>query len=212
MYVHTVSRNLGVCYRLVDLLPQGAEPGTASVLWTQQRPLIRPGQQYPVTELARHGSLLTETAAQSFALPRSGLYYFAQVVIRHGIGYFGDVRRYAARDEVGELAAQNLGTSIRLTWAWPDGVTEALVGYDHDDEPADPSVAAHPEVVKRVGNDRTGWCDVAGTTPETEQKFFFVVASAEHRDQELFVSTGQRCSARLSPTTPQKPRKKKWRG
>lgn len=214
VHVRTVTRNLGLCYRLVDLLPQGAAPGTAKVLWTQQRPPVRPGEQYPVTDLVKHGSLLTETAAQSFALPRPGLYYFAQVMIEHGVGYFGDIRRYAALDEVGELAARNLGDTIRLTWKWPDGCTAALVAYDHDDWPPDPTVAPHHALVERVGNDRTGCYDVAGTTPASQQKFYFVVASADIRDDEIFVATGSRCTAQLTPEKPglrHRPRKRRPR-
>jgi hypothetical protein len=203
VHVRTVTRNLGVCYRLVDLLPQGAAPGTATVLWTQHRPPIRPGEQHPVTDLARYGSLLTETAARSFALPRPGLYYFAQVVIQHGIGYFGDIRRYAARDEVRELDTRNLGDTIRLTWEWPDGCTAALVAYDHDNRPPDPAVAPHQVLVDRVGNDRTGWYDIAGAGSGGEQELHVVVASADRRDDEVFVATGLHRTARI----PAKPRK-----
>ena len=206
VHVRTVTRNLGLCYRLVDLLPQGAAPGTANVLWTQQRPALRPSEQYPVTDLVKYGSLLTETAAQGFALPRPGLYFFAQVVIQHGLGYLGDIRRYAAREEVGELAAKNLGDTIRLTWKWPDGCTAALVAYDHDDWPADPTIAPHHALVDRVGNDHTGWHDISGSAPESEQKFYVVVASADRRDDEVFVATGARCTATLSPGKPRKSR------
>jgi hypothetical protein len=199
VHVRTVTQNLGICYRLVDLLPQGAPPGTARVLSTQQRLPVRPGEQRPVTELSRFGALLTETDARSRALPREGLYYFAQVTLQHGTAYFGDIRRYAAREEIAEVAAQNLGDSIRLSWAWPDGCTAALVAYDHDDRPADPTVAPHQELVERVGNDRTGTYDAAGTTPEREQVFHVVVAAAERRDDEVFVSTGTGCEARLTP-------------
>jgi hypothetical protein len=199
VHVRTVTRNLGLCYRLVDLLPQGAAPGTANVLWTQQQPPVRPGEQHPVTTLATYGSLLTETAARSFALPRQGLYYFTQVMIQNGTGYLGDIRRYAARDEIGEISAQNLGDTIRLTWAWPDGSTAAMVAYDHDDWPPDPTVAPHHVLVDRVGNDRTGTYDIVGTTPESEQAFHFVVATADRRDGEVFVAGGTRCTARLTP-------------
>lgn len=199
VHVRTVTRNLGLCYRLVDLLPQGAAPGTARVLWTQHRLPVRPGEQRPVTELARFGALLAETDALGFALPRQGLYYFVQVMIQQGSAYFGDVRRYAARDEIGEVSARNLGDTIRLTWTWPDGSTAALVAYDHDEWPADPAVAPHQVLVERIGNDHTGTCDVVGTTPEREQIFRFVVASAESADGEVFVSTGTRCAARLTP-------------
>lgn len=196
--VRTVTRNLGLSYRLVDLLPHGAAPGTADVWWTQHRPPIRPGEQYPITELTKHGTLLAEAAAQSFAL-RRGRYYFAHVAIQHGIGYVGDIRRYAARDEVGELDARNLGDHIRLTWAWPDEVSAALVTYDHDDWPADPTLAAHRQLIERVGNDRTGWYDIAGSTATRGQDFHFVVAAAEISDDEVFVATGVRCAAHLSP-------------
>ncbi|WP_103339977.1 zinc ribbon domain-containing protein [Amycolatopsis sp. CA-126428] len=213
VHVRTVTRNLGLCYRLVDLLPQGAAPGAATILWTQQRPRIRAGEQYPVTELGRHGSLLTEAAAQGFALPRAGLYYFAQVVIQHGVGYVGEIRRYAAQDEVGELAARDLGDTVRLTWKWPDECTAALVTYDHDDWPPDPAVAPHSVLVDRVGIDRTGWLDVAGTTPDREQKFHFVVASASVEDGEVFVATGSRCAAELTPRKGgrRQPRRRKGR-
>jgi hypothetical protein len=209
VHIRTVTPNLGLCYRLVDLLPQGTAPGR--VLWTQHRPPIRSGEQHPVTDLARYGSLLTETATQSFALPRPGLYYFAQVVIRHDIGYVGGIRRYAARDEVGELTARNLDDIIRLTWVWPDGCTTALIAYGHEDWPPDPTVATHRTLVDRIGNDRVGRYDIDGTTFSSEQKFHFVVASAERRDDEVFVATGLRCAARLSAGTGRKPRKTRRR-
>lgn len=202
VHVRTVTRNLGVCYRLVDLLPQGAAAGTANVLWTQARPTIRPGDQYPVTDLAKHGALLTESAAQSFALPRPGLYYFAQVVISNGVGYVGDIRRYAARDEVGELAARDYGDVVRLTWNWPDGCAVVLVAYDHDDWPPDPTVAPHRTLVERVGNDPTGWYDIIGANSRHAQKFHFVVAAAERSDDEVFVTTGSRCTAQLNRANP----------
>lgn len=207
VHVRTVTRNLGISYRLVDLLPQGAAPGTANVLWSQEQLPIRPGEQHPVTELAGYGSLLTETAARSFALHRRGLYYFAQVMIQNGTGYFGDIRRYAARDEIGEVSAGNLGDRIRLTWAWPDGCTAALVAYGNDDWPPDPTVAPHHVLVERIGNDRHGTHDVVSTTPEDEQTFYFVVATADRRDDEVFVATGTRCTARLTPKKPGRQRR-----
>ncbi|GAA4232498.1 hypothetical protein GCM10022254_32530 [Actinomadura meridiana] len=199
VHVRTVTRNLGLCYRFVDLLPQGAEPGTARVLWTQDRLDLQPGEQRPITELAAYGSLLTETEARGFALPRQGLYYFAQVVVRHGTGHLGAVRRYAAREEIGEVAARKQGDTLRLTWTWPEGCTAALVAWDHDGPPTDPTVAPHRVLVERDGDDRTGDYDADGTTPGREQAFHFLVAAAERRDGELFVAGGTRAEARFTP-------------
>lgn len=203
VHVRTVEPNLGLCYRLVDLLPQGAS-GPVSLLWTQRRPPVRPGEQLPVTDLARYGSLLTETAARSFALPRAGLYYFAQVVQEHGIGYLGELRRYAACEEITELSGRHLDDVIRLTWQWPDGCTAALVTHHNGAAVADPASAPHQVPVDRVGKDRTGWYDVAGLPSGSGQVLSFVVAAVQRRGDEVFVSTGTHCTVTPPPRRPRR--------
>ncbi|MET9265617.1 zinc ribbon domain-containing protein [Amycolatopsis sp. NPDC004079] len=202
--VRTVPGNLGLCYRIVDLLPQGAGPDSATVLWTQHRPRIRAGEQYSVTELAKSGSLIDAAAAEGFALPRAGLYYFAQVVLRNGVGYVGQIRRYAARDEVGGLEARDRGGAVLITWKWPDGCRAAVVACGRDDWPPDPADAPSRTVVERAGDEETGSYRFDGAA--SGRKVFVVVAAAEIREDEVFVATGVRCSAEAAPA-----KRRKWK-
>lgn len=201
VHVRTVSRNLGLCYRYVDLLPQGAEPGTATLLWSEHRPPVRPGDQLPVTELALHGSVLSENDARGFAMLRPGLYYFAQVVIQHGVAYLGEFRRYAARDEVTDVGSKNIKDRVRFTWAWPDGCTEALVAHGQG-ELSDPTAATNHTFVQRSVGDRRGFVEL--TPPEGEQEFHVVIAPAERRADEVFVAGGTGHTATLTSTKPRR--------
>jgi hypothetical protein len=197
VHVRTVDRTLGISYRHVDLVPEPTERGTVNVLWSQRRPAVRPGDRIDVADLTRHGSLLTEATARGHALFSAGLYYFLPVTIQHELAYVGGLRRYAAVDEVSNLTATNHGDGIRLQWTWPEGCDLVLVAHGHADWPADPTVAHYQAVVEREDYERNGCYDVRATGQADEREYFFTVAAAVRRADEVFVSSGVSCRARL---------------
>jgi hypothetical protein len=197
VHVRTVDHTLGISYRHVDLVPEPAERGTVNVLWSQRQPAVRPGDRIDVADLARHGSLLTEATARGHALFSAGLYYFVPVTIQHELAYVGGFRRYAAVEEVSNLTATNHGGGIRLQWTWPEGCDIVLVAHGHTDWPADPTVARHQAMIEREDYERSGCYDVRVTGQADEREYFFLVATAVRRADEVFVSSGVRCRARL---------------
>lgn len=113
--------------------------------------------------------------------------WYTPVLVTGGRCYAGESRPYAPGPEVTELTADYAGTAARLTWAWPDGVTEALVGWDQTASPPDPLAATHQLRVSRAGNARAGGYDLPGrSAPE----LFIQVAAVIRTEDGEFVTSG----------------------
>jgi hypothetical protein len=113
--------------------------------------------------------------------------WYTPVLVTGGRCYAGESRPYAAGPEVTGLAADYAGTTARLTWAWPDGVNEALVGWDQTAAPLDPLAASRTQRVSRTGNDRFGRYDLPGSSA---QELFIQVASVIRTEDGEFVTSG----------------------
>ncbi|GAA2786079.1 hypothetical protein [Saccharopolyspora taberi] len=203
--VHVTTRpGFGFAYRYVRLGWEPPEQGRIVVLKTWQPPPVRSGDTLFADDLRLRGTVLDADAALGHSLTESGACYFTPVLVRHELGYVGDVRRYAAVEEVGDLTAEARRGAVRLQWSWPEGCTAVLVGYDRSGEPADPTVAAHRFTVEREEYERLGYHDVHIGRGTGEADCFFVVASLLRQDDEEFVSSGVRCRARRA--------KRRWMG
>jgi hypothetical protein len=88
--------------------------------------------------------------------------WYTPVLVADGRCYVGESRPYAPGPEMTGLAADYAGTAAWLTWTWPDGVTEALVGWDQTAAPPDPLAAARQQRISRADYDRAGGCGIPG--------------------------------------------------
>jgi hypothetical protein len=113
--------------------------------------------------------------------------WYTPVLVSGGRCYVGESRPYAPGPEVTELAADYAGTAARLTWTWPDGVTEALVGWDQAAAPPDPLAATHQRLVGRAAYDRAGGYDLPG---RSAKELFIQVAAVIRTGDGEFVASG----------------------
>lgn len=113
--------------------------------------------------------------------------WYTPILVTGGRCYAGESRPYAPGPEITALAADYAGTAARVTWTWPGGVTEALVGWDQDAAPPDPLAASRTQRVSRVGNDRAGRYDLPGCAA---RELFIQVALVIRTGDGEFVTSG----------------------
>jgi hypothetical protein len=157
--------------------------------------LLRAGTEFPEAELAEHRALSGGTPDTWF-IDREWLRRYTLVLVLHGRCYVGETRCYARGPEVGDLHAEHAGTSVRITWDWPEGVDEALVAWDSAVEIADPVNASAQRYVPREPGAATGRHDVRAPG------VLFVKVAAVVRDQETaFITSGMRAEVRRREIT-----------
>lgn len=158
------------------------------------RPL-RAGTEIPETELANYRVLL-RGAPDTWILDREWLRRYTLVLVLHGRCYVGETRYYARGPEVSDLRAEYVGPSVRVTWAWPEGVEEAVVAWDGTAEIADPVNLPAQRYVPREPGAVTGSHDIRAAGR------LYVKVAAVVRDQgTAYVTSGVRADVRRQPIT-----------
>jgi hypothetical protein len=113
--------------------------------------------------------------------------WYTPILLVGGRCYAGESRPYAPGPEVTELAADYAGTAARLTWTWPDGVTEALVSWDETAAPPDPLATACQLRVSRAAYHRGGGYDLPA---RSARELFIQVAAVIRTEDGEFVTSG----------------------
>ena len=145
----------------VELSWPQVEQGEVKILRSvpgDQRPTL--GQEFAAEELSRYVLVLREPI-DIWMRESERTCYYTPVLAYNGRCYVGEARRYAIGPEVSDLRANHVGTSVAVTWDWPDGVGEALVAWDADTEPSDPVAAPLHTRVGRLGTEVAGRYDIA---------------------------------------------------
>jgi hypothetical protein len=113
--------------------------------------------------------------------------WYTPVLVVGGRCYAGESRPYAPGPEVDELEADYAGAAARLTWTWPEGVTEALVAWGETAAPPDPLAATRQVRVGRAAYDRVGGYDLPG---RPARELFIQVAAVIRTEDDEFVTSG----------------------
>ena len=136
---------------------------------------VRPtaGAEFPEAELNQYG-LVTREPVFSWQDDREQVCHFTPVLVLNGRCHVGTSRPYAIGPEVGDVRAEYLGTSVKVTWSWPDDVDEALVAWDDGHEIDDPVSASRQAKVRRAGDVAAGRYEIL---TEVRQQLFVRVAA-----------------------------------
>ena len=118
-------------------------------------PMPASGVECAEDELGRYGQMVR--GHEYIWMPgRDRVCYFTPVLVLNGRCYAGKARPYAVGPEVGDVRAEQAGTSVNVTWTWPDGVDEALVAWDDENEVANPVAAQLQTMVRRADSAANG--------------------------------------------------------
>jgi hypothetical protein len=168
--------------------------GVIKVVRSMSQPALHYGDELHEHDLGRHGLVLEGSPpVLDTWIEDLRLCHYVPVLVIAGRCYVGRVRRYAAVEEVRDLALEYLGASARLRWAWPEGINEALVAWDTEEEPPDPTAARRQDRVSRRGTEATGEYQL---TPRRGQQIFARVAVVVRGDGGEFISSGVLATAR----------------
>lgn len=145
-----------------------------------------PGEELPEAELGQY-ALVTREPVFSWQDDREQVCLFTPVLVLNGRCHVGTPRPYAIGPEVGDVRADYLGTSVKVTWVWPAGVDEALVAWNDEHEIDNPVPASRQTKVRRVGDATTGRYEILA---DVRQQLFVQVASVvrDNSGREYFTS------------------------
>lgn len=170
--------------------------GDAVILKSQGDPDLRPGETVPRAALTRYGTLLQQrpnSCTDSWSQP--GVAYYTPVVLFQNMAYVGTPQRYAVVDDVKNLTYQNLGSAIRLNWAWPANCQEVLVTYDYRGWPQITNNSPNLSKVTRAEYEYKGYYDIRGTQ---NCDYYIVVAAVIRQNADQIIGSGARIQARLA--------------
>jgi hypothetical protein len=156
------------------------------------QPVPTPGTDFPEDELGKYAELLPGNDFRWMPY-HPQVCYFTPVLVFNGRCYPGETRPYAVGPEVGEIRAEHAGTSVMVTWTWPEGVDEALVCWAEENEVTDPVFAELRTTVRRIDSAASGECQIP---VGTFRQIFIRVAAAVRQDGAVFFTTGVATSAR----------------
>jgi len=164
------------------------ERGEIKVVRAGPEATLSPGDEFPEEELERHGLVLQGwPPIRDTRIREVRLCQYIPVLILEGHCYVGHARRYAAVPEAGELRAEYVGTSVRLSWSWPEAGDEVLVAWDENAEPPDPVAAKLQARVVRSGHDEVGTYDIPA---RAARQVFAQVAVVVRESGAEFISSG----------------------
>ena len=145
-----------------------------------------PGKEFPEAELGQYGLVMREPVF-SWQDDREHVCLFTPVLALNGRCHVGTPRPYAIGPEVGDARAEYLGTSVKVTWVWPDGVDEALVAWNDEHESDDPVSTSRQTRVRRAGDATTGRYEILA---DVRQQLFVQVAAVvrDNSGTEYFTS------------------------
>jgi hypothetical protein len=174
--------------------PQESRGGVKVVRTLPPAPPPTVGEEFPEGELSRYGLVIDpQDPTDIWFQDNLRLCYYTPVLILDGRCYAGEARRYAAGPDVDDLRAEYAGTSVYVTWGWPDGVDKVLVAWDEQEELHDPVAARLQDFVGRRDNERVGAYDI----PVRAARQLFVRVAVVVRDRGTeFISSGVGTSVR----------------
>ncbi len=172
--------------------PRGG-PGEIRVVRTLPgQPVPTPGTNFPEAELGKYAEVLRGNDFRWMPY-HPPVCYFTPVLLLNGRGYPGETRPYAVGPEVREIRAEHAGTSVIVTWTWPEDVDETLVSWDLENEVTDPVLAELRTTVRRIDGAASGECRIP---VGTFRQIFIRVAAVVRREGAVFFTTGAGTSTR----------------
>lgn len=144
------------------LLSWSPIPGAGvQVRQSTRAPDVAPGFAMRLADAARFGAMVPATSAGTAQVDLSGPgeTFFVPLSVAGEVAIVGQPASASNVDPVSNLRTQAVGRSIILTWTWPAGVDEVLVGYALDDYPEGPDNGRGTwTTVNRAGYERSaGW-------------------------------------------------------
>lgn len=129
-----------------------AKDVSVQIYMTQSMPDYALGQVIQLADAGKLGSPIPCTARDSAQarLKSQGRVFFVPLSIRSESGVVGKAVEVTSINDVSNLASQCSGSSIFLTWDWPQGAREVLVAYDYNEFPtaSNTSGAGHLRVTR----------------------------------------------------------------
>jgi hypothetical protein len=167
----------------VELRCPSPEAGVVRIVRTVPgRESLLVGDEFPEADLQSKGLVLEAGKPDIWLDDDLLLCSYTPVLVLGGRCYAGEPRRYAGGPQVTGLRAESDGQSVRVSWNWPKGVTDALVAWSAFTEPFDPLKAPHLARVTRAGGQATGRHDIQRAPSRQLMVQVAAIVSFEGRD------------------------------
>jgi hypothetical protein len=164
------------------------EQGTVVVVRQDSTGTLRAGDRYDRTEIDRAGHVIRQPSpATDYWFDQMTVCTYTPVLLLNDTAYVGAARHFADAPEVADLAVEFSGAVARIGWAWPEGCSGALVGYDAGATPEDPTVAGQSRVVHRAGDQAAGECELRFGTAN---RLHVIVGAVYRQGGGEFVTSG----------------------
>jgi hypothetical protein len=184
--------NMNMYQQRVRLDWPPAEAGEVRVVRTLPgQPVPAPGTDFPEDELGKYAQVLLGHDFRWMPYHQP-VCYFTPVLVLNGRCYPGEPRAYAVGPEVEEIRAEHVGTSVAVTWTWPDGVDEALVAWQQEKEVTDPLLAPQQTTVRRADCETHGECQIV---VGSFRQIFVRVAAVVREGGAVFFTSGAGANA-----------------
>ncbi len=149
--------------------------GHVQIRRIQTVPDVTPGQIFSVQQLSRLGAPVPNTSFQTaqLTLTTQGQVFFVPLSIVGETAVAGKPASVTTIDEVSDFIAQKNGKNIILTWSWPIGATEVVLGVHHQSFPKTPHAdAAHTIRITKAEYDRDNFWELRSAA--TEKHYFTI--------------------------------------
>jgi hypothetical protein len=170
--------------------------GEVMILKMSRPPLFKMHDHITSAELEKQGTLLQ--GRENSVLDRlngPGIVYYLPVVILQSNAYIGKSQRHVCVEDITNLEVENLGSALRLQWAWPANCQEALVCFDYVQWPVPERATTNLIRVSRSEYEYHGHYDIGGVT---DHDYYITVAAVIKQGNEEIVASGLRFRARLA--------------
>jgi hypothetical protein len=154
---------------------QRPQKGNVVILKSLQKPALRVGDIIMESDLSQFGQLLEdrpESVKDTWTV--SGIAYYTPVVLAQKWACIGVTRRHVWVENVGNFRHQNLGSTIRLYWTWPEQCQEVIVAHSPQDWPEAGNPLTITRHVSRATYDQLGYYDIKGTI---NQNYYITVSA-----------------------------------
>lgn len=103
-------------------------------------PDAAPGMVLPASQADRLGTLVPGISgnAAHVTLTGQGRVFFIPLSVVASTAVVGSVAEVTTLDPVHDFEVRRSGSSLALTWGWPEGTEEVLVAWGHERHPEDP--------------------------------------------------------------------------
>ena len=122
--------------------------GSVTVIRCAAEPTVSVRDRLDVATLADLGTVLpSDPSGASDLGPQTGVRWYLPVTISGNLAVAGEPLRYLALPSVSNVRATDDGSTVRVTWSWPDELKVATVAWRLDRQPESPD---DPEAQRRV--------------------------------------------------------------